>query len=349
VQKVIKEICDKKATGDDDVPGDVLKVLGEDGLRLMTQLINSMYVTGEWPRHLIELTMIALKKKPKATKCSHYRTISIIAHAAKIVARILRRRKTEDALGDQFGFRRGKGIRDVIGMLRIISERTLVIDEELCACFIDWQKAFDRVNWIKLMQILKGIGIDWCERRLISKLYMKQSVKIRLDQGEMRSVKIGRGVRQGCCWSPILFNLYSEYLTKEALEGFGEFKIGGQVIHTVKFADDLVLLAREEKVLQGMIDRLIEIGRHCGMEMNVEKTRVMRISRQPSPMKIMIDQKQLEDVEYFNYLDSMITNDARCTREIKFRIAIAKAAFNKKKNLCTSKLDLNLRKKLVKC
>jgi hypothetical protein len=97
-----------------------------------------------------------------------------------------------------------------------------------------------------------------------------------------------------------------------------------------------------------MVDRLSEIGRRYGMEMNVGKTKVMRISRQPSPMKIMIDQKQLENVEYFNYLGRMITNDARCTREIKARIAMAKAAFNKK-NLFTSKLDLNLRKKLVKC
>jgi hypothetical protein len=117
----------------------------------------------------------------------------------------------------------------------------------------------------------------------------------------------------------------------------------------VKYADDLVLLAREEKVLQGMIDRLIEIGRRYGMEMNVGKTKVMKISRQPSPMKITIDQKQLENVEYFNYLCSMITSDARCTREIKSRIAMAKAAFSKKKNLFTSKLELNLRNKLVKC
>jgi hypothetical protein len=51
--------------------------------------------------------------------------------------------------------------------------------------------------------------------------------------------------------------------------------------------------------------------------------------------------------EYFNYLGSMITNDARCTREIKSMIAMAKAAFNKKKTLFTSKLGLNLRKKLV--
>jgi hypothetical protein len=73
----------------------------------------------------------------------------------------------------------------------------------------------------------------------------------------------------------------------------------------------------------------------------------MRISRQPYPIKIMVHQKQLGTVEYFNYLCSMITNDARCTREIKSRNAMAKAAFNKKKTLFTSKLDLNLRKKLV--
>jgi hypothetical protein len=129
--------------------------------------------------------------------------------------------------------------------------------------------------------------------------------------------------------------LYSEYLTKEALEGFGDFTIGGQVIRTVKYADDFVLLAKEETVLQGMVDRIIEIGRRYGMEMNVEKTKVMKISRQPSPMKIMIHQKQLENVEYFNYLGSMKTSDARCTREIKSRIAMAKTAFNKKKIIVT--------------
>ena len=86
-------------------------------------------------------------------------------------------------------------------------------------------------------------------------------------------MQIGREVRQGCCLSPILFNLYSEYLTKEALDGLGDFNIGGQIIQTVKYADELVLMAKEETVLQGMTDKLIEIGRCYGMEMNVEKTK----------------------------------------------------------------------------
>ena len=63
----------------------------------------------------------------------------------------------------------------------------------------------------------------------------------------------------------------------------------------------------------------------------------------------MIAQKQLENVECFKYLGSKLTNDGRCTCEIKSRIAMAKAAFSKKKTLFTSKLDLNLRNKLIKC
>jgi hypothetical protein len=129
------------------------------------------------------------------------------------------------------------------------------------------------------MQILKRPGTEWHGRRLISILYMDQSVKLKLDQRSTRNVKIGRRVREGCCMSPILFNLYSVYLTKEAPEGVGDFKIGGQVIYTVKYADELVLLDKEEAVLWGMTDSLTEIGRCYGMAIYVQKTNVMRISR----------------------------------------------------------------------
>jgi hypothetical protein len=64
----------------------------------------------------------------------------------------------------------------------------LDIDEELYACFIDWQKA-DRVKWSKLMQILVRTGINMCEGRLISKLYIGQGVKLRLDGTEARGVE----------------------------------------------------------------------------------------------------------------------------------------------------------------
>jgi hypothetical protein len=117
------------------------------------------------------------------------------------------------------------------------------------------------------MQILKGTGINWCERRLISNLYAAQSVKVLLNRGETRSVKIGRGSRQECCLTPISFNLYSECPTRVTLEGFGGLKIGAQIINTVNYADDLVLL--------------------------------------------VIDQTQQGNVESFEYLGRMLTNDGK--------------------------------------
>jgi len=86
---------------------------------------HTVYETAVWPKGFTEVTKIALKKQPKATKCSDHRTISFIAHTANIAVMTLRRRiqrKIEDVLGDQCAFRRRKGTRNAIGMLRITTE-----------------------------------------------------------------------------------------------------------------------------------------------------------------------------------------------------------------------------------
>jgi hypothetical protein len=81
VEKAIKEMRNKKAT-DDDVPGDVFKLMGEGGLKLMTKLINTIYETGKWPKDFTEVPMIALKEEATSYKMqrpSHnqlYRTYS---------------------------------------------------------------------------------------------------------------------------------------------------------------------------------------------------------------------------------------------------------------------------------
>jgi hypothetical protein len=88
VKKLPKEVKDKKATGN-DVPGDTLKLLREDGLKLTTRLIIKIIETGAWTEGLIDVTKTAIKKKPKSTKCNNPDTINLIAHAANIVAKIL--------------------------------------------------------------------------------------------------------------------------------------------------------------------------------------------------------------------------------------------------------------------
>jgi hypothetical protein len=124
----------------------------------------------------------------------------------------------------------------------------------LYSSYLDWQKAFYHAEWTKLMQILKETGTDWHKGRLNGKLFMDQSIKVKLDQGETKSMKIGRRVTHS-------LPLIGKDLTNETLQGFGNCKVGGQVICTVKYAGDLVLLTKEETVLQDMIDRLTGIGR----------------------------------------------------------------------------------------
>ena len=77
------------------------------------------------------------------------------------------------------------------------------------------------------------------------------------------------------------------------------YKLVGTRDCNVAYADGLVLLSKEGTALQGMIDRLIVAGRHHGMDITVTECKVLRISRQATPVQIIIDQKQLGNVEYF--------------------------------------------------
>ena len=102
---------------------------------------------------------------------------------------------------------------------------------------------------------------------------------------------------------------------------FEDFRIRRQIIRNVKSADDIVLLAKEEKVVRDTLDRLIDIGLYCEMEINVEETEVMKISRWPFPMQNMIDQIKLKMWIISNYWSFMIRDDGRCIREVKSTIA----------------------------
>ena len=90
----------------------------------------------------------------------------------------------------QFGFRRGDGTREAIGVMRTLCERSLEHDNDIFICFVDFEKAFDRVDWTKLLQILKGLGVDWRDRRLIANLYLNQKsvVNLRLCKSVLRIV-----------------------------------------------------------------------------------------------------------------------------------------------------------------
>ena len=91
----------------------------------------------------------------------------------------------------QFGFRKGCGTRDAIGVMRTVCERSLEHEKEVYVCFVDFEKAFDRVNWVKMFEILKHLHIDWKDRRLLKDLYMRQEIVIRIADGESDPGTIG--------------------------------------------------------------------------------------------------------------------------------------------------------------
>jgi len=250
---------------------------------------------------------------------------------------------------EQFGFRKGKGTRDAIGLLRTIGERYIEKGKEVCLLFVDLEKAFDRVNWTKLMEILKKIGVDWKERRLLSNLYMKQIVKVRIGEDITEGSEIGRGVRQGCCLSPTLFNIYLEELVRDCFEENGGVKVGGRTIKCIRFADDMALLAENENIMNRMLAELNESCEKYGMKINANKTKSMMIGRNPRKINVTTGGKTIEQVDSFKYLGCTISSDMTCGHEVKIRIAMAKEAFNRRRNVFCGPLDKDLRKRLVEC
>ncbi|KAJ4428794.1 hypothetical protein ANN_25787 [Periplaneta americana] len=168
---------------------------------------------------------------------------------------------------------KGKDTRDAVGLLRTIGERYLEKNKEVYVVFVDLEKAFDRVDWNKLMGILKKIGVDWKERRLFSNLCTKQRVKVRIGEEISEGIEIGRGVPQGCPLSPTLFNIYLENLVKNCFQNMGGVIVGGRRIKCIRFADDMALLAEEEMILKDMLLELNDSCEQCGMKIKMQVRR----------------------------------------------------------------------------
>ena len=129
---------------------------------------------------------------------------------------------------------------------------------------------------------------------------------------------IGRGVRQGS----LLFNLYNEARMREAVIDVDiGVKVGGDMVKSIRFADDKAILARSEKGLQELMDNINRVTQDYGIKINMKKTKVMFISRKGGDMaKVYInsqDSQVEEQVKQFKYLGRVITENGCCDQDIK--------------------------------
>ena len=358
IEKAILNSKNNKAPGPDEIPTEILKLLDERGISALHKIFNRIYETGCYPEPWLRSTFIPLPKKVNVKRCEDHRLISLMSHTLKVFLRILHQRlykKCEWDISDsQIGFRQGLGTREAIVATQVLVQNCYDQRKDVFLCFLDYEKAFDRVQHHKLMQILRKLDLDKKDIRCIENLYWHQTAQLKIDNSMSNPIYIRRGIRQGCVLSPLLFNIYSEAIFRESLEDAEMgIKVNGVLINNIRYADDGVLVCDNIVDLQQLVTIIGEYSKRIGLEINTKKTKFMIISRNLDALEnstITLNTKSIERVSKFKYLGTSLFEDWASGREIKCRIEQARQAFLKfRKVLSCSEFDLQLRLRFVKC
>lgn len=355
VEHAIQSAKNRKACGPDKIEMEILKLLDDGGVELLTRLFNNIYENGEIPSEWLKSEFIAIPKKANSRKCDEFRLISLMSHALKIFLKIIQSRiykKCELDISDsQFGFRKALGTREALFATQTLIQKCLDHQKKVYLCFIDYQKAFDRVQHGKLLGELQKLNLDGKDLRIIQNLYWNQEATLKYLDNRTKNIHIQRGVRQGCVMSPMLFNVYSERIFKEAVDEVQiGIKVNGKYINNIRYADDSVLMAESIEDLQNLLDRVNNASEEMGLTINTQKTKVMVISKTDENCHIYLNNTQLEQVHKFRYLGVALNDKWDPDVEIKSRIEQARNTYNKwKQIICNRKLSLDTRNRVIKC
>ena len=166
----------------------------------------------------------------------------------------------------QAGFRKGRGTRDHIANIHWIIEKAREFQKNIYFCFIDYAKVFDYVNHHKLQKILKEMDISDHLPCLLRNLSAGQEAMVRTGHGT-DWFQIWKRVHQGCILSPCLFNLYAEYIMRDA--GLEEAQVGIKIarrnINNLRYADDTTLMAEREE-LKSLLMKVKEESEKVGLK-----------------------------------------------------------------------------------
>ena len=175
----------------------------------------------------------------------------------------------------------------------------------------------------KLWKILKEMGISDCLTYFLRNLYAGQEATVTTGHGTTDWFQIGKGVHQGRILSPCLFNLYAEYVLRNAGldEAQAEIKIAGRNINNLRYADNTTLMAESEEELKSLLMKVKEESKKVGLKLNIQKSKIMASGPITS---WQIDGETMEAVTDFIFLGSKITADGDCSREIKRRLLLGR-------------------------
>ena len=201
--------------------------------------------------------------------------------------------------------------------------------KDLFACFVDLERAYDRVPRDKLRfcknKVLQEYGVSGQLLRAIKSFYCRPEVCVRVNGKQSKPFHVGVGLRQGCVLSPLLFIVYINWIEKFS-QADECATIGNCKISRLLFADDLVLLSSTESGLHRALNSFADACNTAGMKISTTKTEVLHLSRNPDQCVLQVNGATLKQVEKFKYLGVAFTSDGRQDEELDTRIGKASAA-----------------------
>ena len=191
-------------------------------------------------------------------------------------------------------------------------------------------------NW-KILQQMRIPDHLIC---LLRNLYAGQETTVRMGHGTTDWFQLGEGVHHGCILPPCLFNLYAEYIMKNAglEEAQAGIKIAGGNINNLRYADDTTLLAESEEELKSLLMNVKEESEKVGLKLNIQKTKIMPYDPITS---WQIDGETMKTVTAFIFGASKITADGDCSQEIKRCLLLGRKAMTNVDRILKS-LDITL-------
>src|SRR5574342_589738 len=176
----------------------------------------------------------------------------------------------------QSGFRKGRGTRDQIANITGSWKKQKSSRKTSISALLNMPKPLTvwiTINW----KILKEMGIPDHLICPLRNLYAGQEATVRTGHGTTDWFQIGKGVRQGCILSPCLFNLYAEYIMRNAglEEPQAGIKIAGRNINHLRYADDTTLMAESEEELKSLLMKVKMESEKVCLKLNIQKTKIM--------------------------------------------------------------------------
>ena len=332
IESAVKSLNVGKAAGPDQIPPEALKADIKVTADILHELFTKIWNEGSFPSDWKEGHLVKIPKKGDLSNCNNYRGITLLSIPGKVFNRIILERIKDSVDGklreEQAGFRKNRSTTDQIATLRIIVEQSLEWNSSLIVNFIDYEKAFDSVDRTTLWKIMRHYGIPDKLVTMVKELYEGSSCRV-LHEGQLTdSFNIVTGVKQGCLLSPFLFILAVDWLMRETTSGRCngiQWTLWTQ-LDDLDFADDLALLSHSHAQMQAKTTELNRISRSVGLRIHPGKSKIFKVNT-ANEATVEVNEKDLEEVDSFVYLGSVMDLKGGTEADVKARIGKARVAF----------------------